>query len=565
MIWRLKLFHYLLICLFLLVIARLFYWQVIKGKELALQGLSQYAKINQIEPLRGEIKASDNSILATNIPSFLVYAEPGKIEDKNKTTRLLSTQLSIPEASISAVLSQELDWVPIKNKVDVKTKEAIGKLEIKGLGFEKHHTRFYPESSMAAHLLGFVGRDDTGLDKGYFGVEGYHDRELKGRPGRTREIKDIQGHPILLGERIGEEKVDGQSLILHLNRRIQFIAETRLKEGIKKYGASGGTVVIMDPKTGGILASASYPDYDPTKYEKYDEATFRDPFVFDVYEPGSTFKILTMASALNEAVVTSETQCDQTCNGSQTIGDYTIRTWNNKYFPKSTMREVIEHSDNTGMLFVVRKLGLDKLIGYLDKFGIGSLTGIDLQGETNPQMRGRDKWYPIDLATASFGQGVAVTPVQMLTAVAAIANQGLLMEPHVVSKIVDSTGKEIVIKPKVVREVISRDTAKDITDMMVNAIERGEAKWTKLKGYTIAGKTGTSQIPIAGHYDPDRTVASFVGFAPVNPEPAVGPKFVMLVKINEPKSSSYGSETAAPIFFKIAKEILEYYNIPPKE
>lgn len=561
-IWRFRFLSLLLFFLFLLVGARLFYWQIIKGSQLSLKAQSQYLKITQTRPLRGEIRAFDNFPLAGNAPGFLVFANPREVKEKKEAPVLIQKLPSILEmnpASITASLNQDLVWALLKNKIDIKTKEKIESLNLSGLGFERQDLRFYPEASLAAHLLGFVGKDEDGNDKGYFGLEGYYDRELKGRLGRIKEVKDVQGRPILLAEKTAEEKLDGQNLVLYLDRRVQLVAEEKLKEGVEKYGARGGTVVVMDPKTGGILAAASYPSYDPAKYQEYNEAVFKDPLIAEAYEPGSTFKVLVMASALEEKAVSAETQCDS-CRGPVTIGDYTIRNWNNKYFPNTNMIGVIEHSDNTGMVFVSQKLGLNKLFNDLKKFGIGSLSGIDLQGEANISLRAEKNWYPIDLATASFGQGIAVTPIQMLVAVASLANDGKLMEPHVVSKIIDSGGRETIIKPRVVREVISQNTAKIITEMMVKAVDNGEAKWAKPKGFRIAGKTGTSQIPISGHYDPTKTVASFVGFAPAD-----DPKFVILVKINEPTSSIYGSETAAPIFFQITRDLLNYYNIPPKE
>jgi len=240
------------------------------------------------------------------------------------------------------------------------------------------------------------------------------------------------------------------------------------------------------------------------------------------------------------------------------MGEYKIRTWNDKYFTNPTMNDVIVHSDNTGMVFVGRKLGLKRMIDYLKKFGLGQPSGIDLQGETTGYIRSEKSWRPIDLATASFGQGISATPIQLISAVNSVANGGKLMQPYVVSEIITEDGKKIVIKPEVRNRTISQAAAKMITSMMVDAVENGEAKWTKVKNYKIAGKTGTAQIPVAGHYDPNQTIASFVGFFPAD-----NPRVTMLILINRPKTSIYGSETAAPIFFNIARDIIKYYNLPP--
>ena len=222
------------------------------------------------------------------------------------------------------------------------------------------------------------------------------------------------------------------------------------------------------------------------------------------------------------------------------------------------MTEVIQHSDNTGMVFVGQRLGLDNFLKYLKKFGIGSLTGIDLQGEVAGDIKTKAQWYPVDLATASFGQGISITPIELLTAFSAIANNGVMMEPHVVAQVKSTNGKVVNITPKILGKPITSSTAKIMTEMLVNAVDKGEAKWTAIKEYRIAGKTGTASIPVAGHYDPEKTIASFIGFAPAD-----DPKFVILVIFDRPKARIYGSETAAPVFFSIARDLLSLYKIPP--
>jgi len=302
---------------------------------------------------------------------------------------------------------------------------------------------------------------------------------------------------------------------------------------------------------------ASLPNYDPAYYWKYDKSLFPNPVIASSYEPGSTFKVLVMAAAIDSGVVSPETRCDK-CSGPRNISGYTIRTWNDKYFPNSTMTEIIQHSDNVGMVFVSEKLGKEKLLAYIKNFGFGKPTGIDLQEEVSPPLRPDSEWKPIDLATASFGQGIAVTPLQMVRAVGAIANKGKLVKPFVVKKIIGEDKEKEIPLPEGV-QVIKASTAAIITEMMVNAVDNGEAKWAKPKGFRIAGKTGTAQIPVAGHYDEEKTIASFVGFAPADE-----PKFVMLVTLREPTSSPWGSETAAPLWFDIASELFTYFGILPE-
>jgi stage V sporulation protein D (sporulation-specific penicillin-binding protein) len=559
MSWRLRFGLFIFIAFFSLITVRLFYWQVVRAEELSSIGEAQYKKrvIQTVE--RGEIKTSDNFPIVANRFTYLLFVNPKEIENKQDLSEILSPILEMEEASISARILADRFWVPIKSQVDSKTKEDIERLDLAGVGFERQIKRFYPEASMSAKLLGFVGKDEDGADKGYFGLEGHYDRQLRGKGGEAVIINDAQGRPILSKLEDNSGAVDGRDLVLHIDRAIQYMLDSTLKDGVERYGAEGGMAAIMNPKTGAMIAMSSFPSYDPAKYEEYSDKLYRDPFISDTYEPGSTFKPLVVASAIDAGVIEASTRCP-ICAGPITIGEYDIRTWNNKYRANATMNEVIVHSDNTGMVYVGRSLGLDRMISYLGKFGIGSLTGIDLQGEVVPSVREKGSWYPIDLATASFGQGITVTPIELLTAFSAIANSGKRMEPHVVSKIITPEGEVIEIVPKVINRPISDRAAKIVTEMMVNAVDEGEAKFAKPKGYRIAGKTGTAQIPVAGHYDPNQTIASFIGFAPAD-----DPKFLMLVVIDRPTSSIYGAETAAPIFFEMATNLLNYYGIAPNE
>jgi len=542
-----------------LVIAKLFYWQLIQGGKLSSLALSQYSREEEIPAPRGQILTSDGFPLVANREVYLLYAILTELDKKagevaEKIAGVLGRD--IKEQIEKRLSSENVIWVPLAHGVDREKKEKIQALNLPGIGFEEEARRDYPEGSMAAHLLGFVGKDAAGRDKGYFGLEGFYNRELQGRPGVLREERDPQGRPILIGKRYEEGEVPGRDLELYLKRDIQFMVEEKLKDGIRRYGAKAGSVTLMDPKTGGILAMASFPSYDPSDFVNFGKELFPNPVVAESFEPGSIFKVLVMAAAINEKVVSPGDRCPK-CGGPVKIGEYTIKTWDEKYRQNETMSEIIQHSDNVGMAYVAEKLGVQKMVSYLKKFGIGERTGIDLEEETTPALREEKDWVPIDLATAGFGQGVAVTPIQMVRAVGAIANGGKLVKPLVVRKI-KSGGQEIEIKPEVEREVISETTAKIITEMMVNAVEKGEARWAKPKGYRIAGKTGTAQIPIAGHYDKEKTIASFIGFAPAD-----NPRFVMLVTLREPTSSPWGSETAAPLWFEIAKEIFIRWGIVP--
>lgn len=506
---------------------------------------------------RGRIYSDDGSPLVINQKAYGVVLEPKKFTNKLLTAETVARDLTIPVATISALLSNEnAVWVPIAHKVNEDKVTSLKSKKLPGIQYLDEQKRYYPEASMAAHLLGFVGKNSKGEDQGYFGLEGYYDQQLRGRDGYIHQEVDAQGNPIVSGdvERIDAE--DGRDLILYLNKTMQFIAEMKLKEGIEKYEASGGTVTILDPRTGGVLAMAGFPSYGPGDYWEYPSEYYKNPVVAGSYEPGSTFKVLVMAMGINEKKVTPYTTFNE--DGPVKIGGYSINTWNQQYHGQITMTQVLEYSSNVGMVFVSNKLDHDLLLRYIGKLGFGEPTNVDLEDETVPGLRLKTQWYPIDYATVSFGQGIAVTPLQMVRSVASIANGGKLMEPHVVQAIKLPDGNRIDIKPKVEQVIYNEETTKLLTEMMVQAVDNGETKRIKPSGYRIAGKTGTAQVAIAGHYDEAKTIASFVGFAPVE-----DPKFIMLVTVNEPKSSPWGSETAAPIFFSIAKDLFSLMGISP--
>lgn len=543
---------------FIAILLKLIYWQIIRADSLRLAGRIQSSMSLVSIAKRGDIFFRDNFPIATNKVSYLLYANPKKVDFIENYSNLLSPILGVDSASISARLGLNLYWVSLQSRLNFDQKNKIDNLKLGALGFEQQTERYYPEASMAAHLVGFVGKNQEGDDQGYFGLEGYYDRQLKGRPGSIYLIKDAVGNPILTDVR-EDKKIDGRTLVTSIDRTVQYVADTELKKSLDLYSADGGSVIIMESKTGKILAASSYPKFDPQKYWDYDGKFYTSPIVSSLYEPGSTFKILVMASAIDSGLVTPQTRCD-TCSGPVSIDGYSIQTWNNQYIPNLTMNEVIQHSDNTGMVFVGKKLGISGFLSYAQKFGMGNITGIDIQGEVTEALRPPRKWAQIDLATASFGQGISVTPIQLITAINAIANGGKLMKPMVVDKIITPDQKIIVLSPQVVRQTVSSATAKVMSLMMLNAVENGEAKFAKIPNYNIAGKTGTAQIPVEGHYDPTNTNASFIGFFPVE-----NPKITMLVVINKPRSSIYGAETAAPTFFSIARDLIQYYNIEPSK
>ncbi len=348
---------------------------------------------------------------------------------------------------------------------------------------------------------------------------------------------------------------DGTHLVLTLDRNVQYLVEQELAKAVAQYQADGGTIIVMDPKTGAILAMANYPSYDPNRfYEALELHT--NPAVSHQYEPGSVFKILTMAAGLDTGIVTPDSTLYD--GGAIEVGGIVIQNPDRRAHGLVNMTDVLAYSLNVGIAYVSTSLGEETFYAYLKRFGCGDHTGIDLNGEVAGTIKepGSREWYESDLGTNSFGQGVAVTPLQMITAVAAVANRGLMMRPYVVERIVGEQGV-IVTQPTVVRQVISPRTAEQLTDMLVEAVERGTELAT-VPGYDIAGKTGTAQIPVGDHYDPELTIASFVGYAPAD-----DPRFIVLVKIDKPRLDPWGAEVAAPVFRAIAERLFVLLDVPP--
>jgi len=543
------LFIFFLTC-FLLIIVKLFYLQVISPKK-TFSNL--YLKSEKLLPERGKIYDHFLTPLALNQNSYLLYLEPKKIDDQLKLVKFLSEKLEMEEASLEAKIDLSKEWIAIKAGIEEDKKNEIEKLNIKGVGFEKQIKRFYPEASLSAHILGFVGKNEAGDDVGYFGIEGFYNQDLAGLPGLFASERDLFGKPIFIGIQNRYQPENGRDLVLTIDKTVQEIAKRNLLKGMERYQAKQGCVIIADPKTMAIISLVCLPDYDLDKYYQFNESYFRNHAVSDLYEPGSIFKPLIMAAALEEKKIKPDEIMDET--GPVKIGEYEIKTWNNKYEGKISMTRILEKSSNVGMVYVGEKLGKNKLYQYLQKYGVGEETGIDLQGEVSGYLKPKNLWYPIDYATATFGQGIALTPIQMIRAFSSIVNGGNLLRPYLVEKIISKKG-EIKIKPKVERRVISERTSAIIRKMLVSTVENAEVKWDRPKNIKIGGKTGTAQVAIQGHYDPSLTNASFIGFAPAD-----DPKFIILVTYKEPRTSTWGSETAAPTFFEIVKELIVYYGI----
>lgn len=570
---------YIFVGILFLVFLRAAYWQIVEGEQLAIEADKQHFYSLEVPANRGIISSRDGLTLVADRQSYTLYANltqlknpageisaqlaPVLLDSNPQIATTSSEQDEFKNTLTNKLALPQVVWVKLFTGLSVNTKEKIDNLKFPGLSFVSEPARDYPEASMAAQLLGFVGEDSQGGKKGYFGVEGYYNKDLEGKSGWIREEKDAFQRPILLGSTTSQEKIDGSDLELTLDSGVQVFVEKFLREGITTWGAASGTAVVMDPRTGEILADASFPNYDPANSSLYPSSVFKDPLIADLFEPGSILKPLVMAAAVNEGRVTPQTQCDD-CSGPAQVGTYSIHTFNNVYHPHTTMLETLINSDNTGMVFVGKTLGFDQLYKYINSYGFSKKTGIDLEGEGTGTLRPINEWYPIDQATITFGQGIAVTPIQIVTAFSAIANGGKLPAPHVV-RAVTSQGqrRNLTFPPQ--KQVFSDHTAQTITQMLTVVNLQSELhfpldRMPNLKKFKIAAKSGTAQIPIAGHYEEGKTTGSVIGFAPAD-----NPRFIVLVKLDAPSVRQWGSDTAGPIFYSIINGLFNYYGVNPTE
>lgn len=547
-----KLLFLLISIFFAVIIAKLFFIQIITPYKFMQNNITT----KRILPERGKIYDRNREPLAVNQITYQLYFEPKNMEESFLAVKGIDSILKIGEATLEAKIDKSKDWVAVTGGIEKKQKEELERLKLKGIGFLEGSKRYYPEGSLSAHLLGFVGKNEGGDNVGYFGLEGFYDKDLTGLPGLIKSEEDLAGRAIFIGTQDKIDPENGRDLVLTLDKSVQKIIKTRLQKGLEQYEAKEGCVIVADPNNMEIFGLSCLPDFDPDQYYRFSEFFFMNSAISSGYEPGSTFKPLIVAAALEEKAIKPDDVFQE--DGPVTVGDYVVRTWNNKYEGKISMTRILEKSSNVGMIHIGEKLGDKKIFEYITKLGFGELTGVDLQGEIAGYLRPRQQWYPIDYATATFGQGIAVTPIQMIRAFSAVINGGELYKPFIVRSMV-SQGADRVIHPKKEKTVFSKQVSETIKKMLVSTIENGDAKWAKPKGYTIGGKTGTAQIPIKGHYDPTKTIASFIGFAP-----AKSPRFITMVILKEPQSSQWGSETAAPLFFEIAKDLLVYYNISPE-
>ncbi len=510
---------------------------------------------------RGTVRDRNGNPLAETTTVYDVFLTPGSIKSQetlSKTAKTISSLLRIPEERFVSLHSQTgTSKALVQSNVPYDIGSKLIDMGLPGIRIEQVIRRNYPEGNLASTVLGLVGKDQKGL----MGIESYYNGELAGRSGTITYERDSVGNEIPLGFREREAPQEGSDLFLTIDRYIQRLVEKELDQAMVKHQAKGATIIVMDPNTGAILAMGSRPSFDLTQPNLGDASQLglmRNRAVSDLYEPGSTFKIITVVSALQERRITPETTMMD--RGYVIKNGWTITNWNGKGNGLIDMTELLEHSINIGAVWVSDQLGADDFYKYVKSFGFGQPTSIDLPGDVAGQYRkpGEPDWSTIDLATNSFGQAINVSPLQMITAVSAVANGGKLMRPYLVDKVIGPGGVR-VYRPVQVRQVISPETAKTMQGMLLKVVNNGLDKQAGIRGFDMAGKTGTAQAPGIGGYS-SFTIASFIGFGPIEE-----PRFIVLVKVDEPKDDPYGSTVAAPIYRNLAQQILVYLRVPPSD
>ena len=554
---RLGVAKILFLGLFLVIGGRAIQLQIVQGDKLMRLGERQHLKEWIVLPKRGALFDRTGEPLALSMESHSVYARPHRIHDPDKLSHALSRILNMRTVEVKDKLTAQKPFVWIRRQVSSAEAEKIQVLNAEGVGMFYEPKRYYPQGQLAGQLIGFVGRDSEGLE----GVELKYNDYIRGETGSSIAERDALGRRVLVQGVEGLHIPPGSDIHLTLDTSIQHMAEKELEASILKYRAKAGVAVVVEPFTGEVLALANYPSFDPNNYTKHSAEQRRNRAVTDSFEPGSTFKTVLAAAALEEGIVGKDDLFYCELGKYSYAGKIIHDTHPHGWLPFS---KILQVSSNIGFTKVAEKLKKDRFFRYIEKFGFGQTTGIDVPGEVSGLLRSPEKWSAIDLATHAFGQGLSATPMQLVMAYAAIANGGFLMRPYVMRRAVGPAG-EILLEnqPHVVRRVISEKTATLLSSILQDVTtEGGTGVMANVDGFDVAGKTGTAQKadPVHGGYAAKKRVASFVGFVPAH-----SPRLVALVLIDEPEVNVYGGVVAAPVFRNIAQGALRHLAVAPRK
>jgi cell division protein FtsI (penicillin-binding protein 3) len=537
------------------VVGRLGWLQIVRHDELAAMAERQYSRTVTLQAQRGPIVDRQGAALATSSPAESLFAQPRVLGDPVREAARLAPLIDMPERELHATLTSGKSFVWLRRRLPPAITAEVRALREPGLGFLPEPLRLYPNRELAAHVVGFEG-----VDGGLEGVERAMNDVLVGTPGKAVVGRDALGREVVT-EAVLHEPQPGHGVMLTLDRTIQYLAEREIDAAYRRTHAKAAMAVVMEPRTGDVLAIAIRPTFNPNAFlDVPSREHWRNRAITDPFEPGSTFKIIMAAAALEEGVVRPDDRIWGE-NGSITIARTRIHDW--KKYGWLTFAEVLQNSSNVGSIKVGLSLGRDRYYRYMTAFGFGAPTGVGLAGESRGQLREPERWSGLSLPTMSIGQEVSVTALQMVAAFGAIANGGRLMQPRLVRALFDAEGRETRrFEPRAVRQVISPETAKTLTRLMTQVVAAGTGHNAAIAGHEVAGKTGTAQKldPATRRYSRNPGVLSFVGFVPADE-----PRLVMLVMLDEPKNEKWGSEAAAPIFSAIGGEVLRYLDVAPRD
>jgi cell division protein FtsI (penicillin-binding protein 3) len=547
-VFRSSLVFLTLIFCFGLFSVKLVLIQVFRSEHLARLAEKQHKHVIEIEPVRGNIYDRKQRLLAFNVSVYSLFANPRHMAsaDKVKAVNQLSVLLNLDPERIEERLSRKKYFVWIKRKLSPELVKPIKDLKIPGLGFRKESKRYYPNAHLGAHVIGFAGMDNDGLT----GIEAYQNDVLKGEPGQELVFQDARHQELLLGDNMIFPK-DGKNLVLTIDETIQFIAERSLNKAYEEHNAKGASIIVMDVRTGEILALANRPTYNLEKVSQSSVESRTNRAIHYVYEPGSVFKVFTAAAALEEKAFDEDDVifCEQ---GEYRIANHILH--DHHPYGDLSFRDVITFSSNIGTTKVAQKLGPNAIYQYGKKFRFGKKTGIDLPGEIRGYLKHPARWSRTTIGAIPIGHEILVTPLQLVTAVAAVANQGVMMKPFVLKQIKDTRGQVIQsFEPRIVSRVISPDTAARVGAIMQRVVDEGTGRRAQIDGIAVAGKTGTAQKVVDGRYSHEKFCASFLGFAPVD-----DPQIAVVVAFDEPHPQYFGGTVAAPVFREVVENTLRY-------